>query len=106
MPVCVADWKESAPERFGWNHGVWASQKKVKLASAFKFEHFLGRQIIYGVLVVQSRLLLESSIHPLSGPMASHESLSVRDAYFDEMKGFSKECITRDAVSQTSVRIS
>lgn len=85
---------------------VWASQKKVRLASAFKFEHFLGRQIIYGVLVFKSRLLLETSIHLLSEPMASHESPSVWDAYFDETKGFSKECITRDAVSQTSVRIS
>lgn len=85
---------------------VWASQKKAKSASAFKFEHFLGRQIIYGVLVVKSRLLLEISIHLLSEPMASHESLSGWDAYFDEMKEFSKECITRDAVSQTSVRIS
>ena len=85
---------------------VWASQKKVELASAFKFERFLGRQVIYGVLVVKSRLLLEISIHLLSEPMASHESPSVRDAYFDEMKEFSKGCITRDAVSQTSVRIS
>lgn len=48
--------------------------------------------------MVKSRLLLEISIHLLSELMASHESLSVWDAYFDEMKEFSKECITRDAV--------
>lgn len=99
MPVSVADWKELATERFGWNHGFGLLKRKLN-------RHFLGRQIIYGVLVAKSRLLLEISIDLLSEPMASHESPSVWDAYFDEMKEFSKECIARDAVSQTSVRIS
>ena len=104
LPADVTDWKELARSwRTTGGINKLGSPDPVRSASTFKFEHFLGLQIIYESSKSQSRFPIEITRQFPSFDDSDLKDLSGWDAYLDEIERFSESGATQSSASQICV---
>ena len=104
LPANVADWKRLARSwRTTGGINKLGSPDPVRSASTFKFEHFLGLEIIYESSKSQSRFPMTVIRQFPSFVDSGLKDLSGWDAYLDEIERFSKSGVTQNSASQICV---